>query len=205
MLIALLIGCTTPCHEESFASTFDAAKVAQLSHQCYQVAWDADYWVRVDLYYASFHVRRTDRETVFYLYRLKTQVPWIALEIEKHPDNPRCASKQAYDIAAFNAKMLKVRYQPSSFQPATDAKIQKALNLFDQISSYYEMKEGLRTERITKQQEAGGNQRGTDLLQRQEEKRREGKPTTKHTALSPRSGRILAEIPFRGSLCHQNV
>ena len=140
MLAGLVAGCKTPCYEESFSIPFDAAKVAQLSHESYKVAWNVEYWARMNLYYAPFHPKRLDWEAVLYMRRLREQVPWIALDIEKNPATARCSSKKSYDIVAFDAKMLKRRYQPASFRPSTDANIEKLLSLLDQISAYYEPK-----------------------------------------------------------------
>jgi len=136
----LCAGCKTPCHEENFSIPFDASKVAQLSHESYKAAWDAEYWALYDLRTAAFHPLRLDRQTLVFLRRLRWQVAWIARDVEKHPASPRCSSKSAYDIVAFDEKMLKLRYQPASFTPSTDLKIEKLLNLLDEIAPYYEMK-----------------------------------------------------------------
>ena len=140
MLAVLVAGCKTPCYEERFTIPFDAAKVAQLSHESYKLAWNVEYWARMNLYYAPFHPRRLELEAVLYIRRLREQVPWIAFDIEKYPATARCSSKKSYDIVAFNAMMLKRRYQPASFRPSTDANIEKLLSLIDQISPYYELK-----------------------------------------------------------------
>jgi len=139
-------GCKTVCNEESFSRPFEEEKVAQLAHESYRVAWDANRWARRDLRIGPFHASRfypsrLDREVVLYLDRLSRQAPWIAFEIEKHPRAPRCTSKQAYDIVALDAVMLKARLCPDSFQPSTVVKIERLLHMIDEISSYYEVKE----------------------------------------------------------------
>ena len=140
MLALLVAGCRTPCYEENFSIPFEAAKVSQLSHESFKVAWNAEYWARMNLYYAPFHPTRLDGEAVFYMRRLREQVSWIARDIEKHPATARCSSKKSYDIVAFDATMLKRRYHPASFTPSTDSNIEKLLSLLDQISLYYELK-----------------------------------------------------------------
>jgi hypothetical protein len=68
------------------------------------------------------------------------QAPWIAHDIEKNPNTPRCSSKSSYDIVAFDAVMLKARYSPTSFTRHTDGLIERLIQLTDQIASYYELK-----------------------------------------------------------------
>ena len=140
VLAVLVAGCKTPCYEEGFSIPFDAPKIVRLSHESYKAAWDAEYWALYDLRTAAFHPLRLDRQTLVFLRRLRWQVAWIARDVEKHPASPRCSSKSAYDIVAFDEKMLKLRYQPASFTPSTDLKIEKLLNLLDEIAPYYEMK-----------------------------------------------------------------
>src|SRR5258706_14867 len=83
LLPGLVPGCKTPCYEGSFSIPFDAAKVAQLSHESYKLAWNVEYWARMNLYYAPFRPTRLDGDAVFYVRRLKEQVSWIARDIEK--------------------------------------------------------------------------------------------------------------------------
>jgi hypothetical protein len=53
----------------------------------------------------------------------------------------RClSSKTSYDNVAFNAMMPKTKYQPASFTPSTDLKIEKLLSLVDEIAFYYQVK-----------------------------------------------------------------
>jgi hypothetical protein len=133
----LLAGCRTPVREESFSIPFDAPKVAQLSHQASRVAWDAAIWARHDLRFAAFRPTILDYEVVDYLYEITQRVPWVALKVEKNPASPRVASKNAYDIVAYDAMMLRLRYQPTSFRVTTDAKIESVLSLMDQMAPYY--------------------------------------------------------------------
>jgi hypothetical protein len=140
---AVALGCRTASSEQQAEQSqrpFDAEKVARLSHQAYKVAWDAHFWARRDLRVASFRPTALDRETVYYLDKLTRQVPWVARDIEKHPATPRSSSKRSFDFVRYDAMMLKKRYQPTSFQGPTDAKIEKLLGLLDEISSYYESK-----------------------------------------------------------------
>jgi hypothetical protein len=134
---ALLAGCRTPVLEESYSIPFDAQKVAQLSHQASKVAWDAAIWARHDLRFAAFRPTVLDYEVVGYLYQITQRVPWVALKVEKNPASPRVASKSAHDIVAYDAMMLRLRYQPTSFRTTTDAKIESVLSLMDQIAPYY--------------------------------------------------------------------
>jgi hypothetical protein len=134
---AVLAGCQTPVREESFSIPFDAEKVAQLSHQAHNVAWDAAIWARHDLRFAAFRPTILDYEVVSYLYQITQHVPWVALKVEKNPASPRVASKDAYDIVAYDAMMLRLRYQPTSFRATTDAKIESVLSLLEKIAPYY--------------------------------------------------------------------
>jgi hypothetical protein len=136
MAAAALVGCRTPIQEENFSNTFDAPKVTQLSHEAYQVAWDALFWARHDL---RFAVRPTivDYEAVAYLNEICRRVGWIARKVEKNPTNARVSSKRGYDNVAYDTMMLRLRYQPASFMPSTDAKIEHLLTLMDQIAMYY--------------------------------------------------------------------
>jgi hypothetical protein len=133
----VLIGCRTPVQEESFSIPFDAQKVAQLSHQAYKVAWDATIWARHDLRSAAFRPTALDYEVVGYLNQIVQHVPWVALKVEKNHASPRVSSKSAHDIVAYDAMMLRLRYQPTSFRATTDAKIESLLSLLDQIAPYY--------------------------------------------------------------------
>jgi len=151
----LLAGCKTPPHsEESFAAPFDAEKVTRLSHEAYTVAWSARHDAARDLRVAPFHPTRLDWEAVRYVDKLSEQVPWIAHKIEKNPGSPRASSQQAYDIVAFDANMLRSRYQPSSFRPSTCAQIEHLLSLIDEIASYYAQKEA-------RDSAKGGSQKGS--------------------------------------------
>ena len=138
---ALVAGCGTTGRQQPAENTlrpFDAEKVAKLSHEAYNVAWDAQFWARRDLRFAAFEPTALDRETVEYLDRITRQVPWVAREIEKHPATPRLSSKRSYSFVRFDAMMLKTRYQPASFKSSTDIKIEKLLRILDEIESYYE-------------------------------------------------------------------
>jgi len=133
-------GCATPCHEESFALSFDAQRVVQLSHEAYRAAYDAEFTARDDLRTAAFRPNRLEREVFIFLHRLRISVPWIADDVEKYPGNPRCSSKGSYDIVSENLRMLKARYRPESFRPVTVGKIENLIRLLDEISSYYAVK-----------------------------------------------------------------
>src|SRR5207245_11356503 len=74
MLAVLVAGCRTPCYEENFSIQFDATKVAQLSHESYEVAWNVEYWARMNLYYAPFHPTRLDWEAVSLIRCFREQV-----------------------------------------------------------------------------------------------------------------------------------
>src|SRR3974390_3546593 len=70
MAAALLGGCATVCQEqpEDYARTFDAEKVARLSHEAYKVAWHATFWAQRDLVWvAAFQPTWDDWETVYFL------------------------------------------------------------------------------------------------------------------------------------------
>jgi hypothetical protein len=137
----LAMGCrTTPCSEANFRGTFDAQKVVSLAQESHIVAWRARYWAREDLKYAGFSPNRLDRETVFYLDGLSKQVSWIARDVENNPATPRCASKKSYDNVAFKTTMLRKRYQPTSFRPATNKQIEHLFQMLDEIASYYQVK-----------------------------------------------------------------
>jgi len=139
LIAVFLLGCRTPnCSEENFLKPFDAPKVGQLSHDAYQVAWDATFRARFDLRVASFQPTQLDRETVRYLYEISQKVPWIARTIEKNPATPRCSSKASYDIVAYDALLLKTRYSPRSFKPETAGQIDRLLQMIDEISEYYQ-------------------------------------------------------------------
>lgn len=136
----VLAGCRTPAREERFSSSFDAQTVAQLSHEAFKVAFDATFWARHDLHYAAFQPRALDYEAVYYLDEITRRVPWIARRVEKNRASPRVASKDSYDLVAYDAMMLRRRYQRTSFRPSTDAKIEYLLSLLDKIASFYTQK-----------------------------------------------------------------
>lgn len=135
--LVVLAGCQTPVQEESFAKPFDAQRVAQLSHQAHKVAWDAVVWARHDLRFAAFRPTGLDYEAVYYLDEIRRRSAWIAIKVEKNPRNPRVSSKNAYDLVAYDAMMMHKRYQPSSFKPSTDEKIEHLLSILDEIATYY--------------------------------------------------------------------
>jgi hypothetical protein len=140
MATAVLAGCRTLVPEGNFSKAFDASRVAQLSHEAYQVAWDAKFWARHDL---RFAVRPTpvDYEALAYLNDISRRVSWIGRKVEKNPASPRVSSKDSYDNVAYSAMMLRLRYQPASFMRSTDAKIEHLLTLLDEIAPYYALKE----------------------------------------------------------------
>ena len=137
---ALLTGCQTPVDEESFSNSFDAQKVAQLSHEAYKVAFDATFWAHHDLKIAAFQPTGLDYEVVYYLDDITQRVPWIGRTAEKHPTTARVSSKASYDMVAYDGMMLQHRYQRSSFRPSTDAKIERLLRLLDEIGALYTQK-----------------------------------------------------------------
>jgi hypothetical protein len=137
---SFLAGCRTPVQEENFSNAFDAQKVAQLSHEAYKVAFDVSFWARHDLRFAPFHPTVTDYEVVEYLNDITRQVPWIARKVERNPESPRISSKYSYDVVAYDVMMLRRRYEPKSFRPSTDAKIEYLLSLVDGIAPFYEQK-----------------------------------------------------------------
>ena len=78
-----------------------------------------------------------DYEAANYLHQISRRVALIGIAVEKNPASPRVSSKAAYDVVAYDAMMLRHRYQPSSFTPSTDAKIEHLLNLVDEMAPYY--------------------------------------------------------------------
>lgn len=72
-----------------------------------------------------------------YLNDISWRVPWIARQIEKNPATARVSSKSAYDMVAYDTMMLRLRYQPHSFQESTCAQIEQLLQLLDEIAPYY--------------------------------------------------------------------
>ena len=140
ILGAISVGCRTPCHEEQFGREFDAKKVAQLGHDAFKIAWPTTRYAGQDLRFGVRRPTALDREVIYRLDRIRWQAPWVAREVERNPSNPRCASKFAYDILAYEARMLRARYRPESFTPSTDAKIESLLGLIDQLSVFYELK-----------------------------------------------------------------
>jgi hypothetical protein len=142
---AVVAGCRTAGREqqaENKLRPFDAQKVAELSHEAYQVAWDANFWARRDLRIAPFHPTALDWDTVDFLRQITRKVPWVAREIEKHPGTPRSSSQRPSDFVRYDAMMLKKRYQPTSFRNSTDIKIEKLLRILDEIASYYDERDG---------------------------------------------------------------
>lgn len=137
---AWLTGCRTPCSEAGFANTFDSQRVAQLAHDSFKLAWDARISGQTDLRFASSRPTHLDWAVLRYLQRISTQAPWIAIEIAKYPDAPRCASKFSYDTVATDAEALRTAYRPDLFKPGTKAKIEQLLGIIDEISSYYQLK-----------------------------------------------------------------
>jgi hypothetical protein len=134
---AVLAGCRTPVGEESFSNSFDAQRVAQLSHEAYKVAFDATFWARHDLRFAAFRPTVLDYDAVYYMNEITRRVPWIAFKVEKNPASPRVSSKSSYDLIAYDVMMLRQRYQRTSFRPSTDAKIEYLLSLLDEIAPFY--------------------------------------------------------------------
>ena len=122
---------------ESASHPFDADKVAKLSHEAYKVAWDANFWARRDLRFASFRPTALDWETVEYLKEISRKVPWVARDIEKHPATARDSSKRSHELVRYDAMLLKKRYQSTSFQSSTDTKIKKLIRILDDIDSCY--------------------------------------------------------------------
>jgi hypothetical protein len=135
----LSVGCRTVRPEEDFAKPFDPAKVAQLGHEARQAARDATFWAWRDLHFGAYPFTALDWEVVVYLERLSWKVPWVARAVERHAATPRRSSQSAYNVAAFEAKMLRARYQPAPFQPSTRAQIESVLRLMDELSSYYQL------------------------------------------------------------------
>ena len=133
-------GCRTPRPEEDFAGSFDAPKVAALCHEAYRVAREATFWAWRDLEFGAYQPTRPDWEVVVYLDRLTWQIPWVARAAEKKTATPRGASKRAYDLAAYDAVMLRSRYRPASFAPSTCARIERLLGLIDEVSSCYQLR-----------------------------------------------------------------
>jgi hypothetical protein len=133
----LITGCRMPCHEAAFATAFDSQRVAQLAHDSFKLAWDARLSAQTDLRFASSHPTHLDWSMLRYLQRISTQAPWIATEIEKHPEAPRCASKFSYDTVATDAAVLKAAYRPDLFRPGTNQKIEQLLANLDELSQYY--------------------------------------------------------------------
>jgi len=133
-------GCRTPCPEENFAGSFDAPRVAQLCHEAFQIGREAAFWAWRDLEFGAYQPTRPDWEVVVYLDRLTWQIPWVARAAERNLAAPRGASKRAYDLAAYNAMMLRSRYRPASFAPSTCARIERLLGLIDEVSSYYQLR-----------------------------------------------------------------
>jgi hypothetical protein len=136
----LATGCRTPCNEAVFAQPFDSPKVARLAHESYKLAWDARLSAQTDLRFASSRPTHLDWSVIRYLERISVQLPWIAAEIEKHPDAPRCTSKFSYDAVAINAGVLKTAYRPDAFKARTNEQIERLLRNLAEISGYYQVK-----------------------------------------------------------------
>jgi len=138
---AIGAGCRTAVPAQPAENTsypFDAEKVAELAHEAYKVAWDANVWARRDLRYAAFRPTALDWETVYYLGQISRKAPWVARKIEQHPTTPRVSSQRAYELVRYDAMMLKRRYEPRSFHSSTDVKIERLLGILDEIDSCYE-------------------------------------------------------------------
>ena len=141
LAIALwLTGCRTPCDEASFAQPFDSQRVSQLAHESFKLAWEARLSCATDLRLAPLRPTHLDWSVLRYLKQISTQVPWIATEVEKHPDAPRCASKFSNDAVTTYASALKAAYQPDSFRLHTNDQIEQLLHNLDEISRYYQLK-----------------------------------------------------------------
>ena len=163
-----LTGCRTPCSEERFARPFDANKVAQLSHDAFKVAYHVKFLAQQDLTQSADHPQhfattriprpnfglnsrprgvsdsgldsQLDWEVLNCLELLSWRVAWIPRDIQKNPATTRCSSKKSFENAATYAKLIKADFRPTSFQPATAGQIEDLLQMFDQISSFYEVK-----------------------------------------------------------------
>jgi hypothetical protein len=98
--------------------------MASLSHEAYNVAWHATFWAEQNLRYAAFKPSVLDWDVVIYLDDISWNVPWIARKIEQNPATPRVASKFTYDMVAYDAMILRLRYQPTSFRQSTCAQIE---------------------------------------------------------------------------------
>ena len=144
---ALLVACRTAVQEESFSKPFDTQRVAQLSHEAFEVAFDATSWARHDLRVSSFKPTPLDHEAVRYLNQISQRVGLIGLKAENNPATPRVSSKAAYDNVAYDTMMFQRRYEPSSFKPSTNAKIEHLLKLLDEMATYYAQKSGTVTAR----------------------------------------------------------
>ncbi len=139
-MAAFASGCRTSCPEASFVGAFDAARVTQLCHDAFQVAREATFGARSDLQFGAYHPTRPDWEVVRYLDRLTWRIPWVSRAASRNPAAPRSASKSAYDMVAYDAMMLRDRYRPASFQPSSNAKIERLLGLIDELSAFYEVR-----------------------------------------------------------------
>lgn len=136
----LVTGCRTPCNEDGFANAFDSQRVAHLAHESFKLAWDARLSAQTDLRFASSRPTHLDWAVLRYLQQISTQAPWIATEIEKHPDAPRCASKFSYDTVATYSAALRTAYRTDLFKPGTNAKIEQLMRNIDELSQYYQPK-----------------------------------------------------------------
>jgi len=135
----VFLGCKTPYNESAFAGSFDSARVAKLSHECFQVAYDAKQMARWDNKFSVVRTNHLDRDVVVSLGRISVYAPSIAREVESHPESPRTSSKHVYDVVAVYAALLKSRYYAESFKPATQAKIAQLLSMLEEIGSFYQV------------------------------------------------------------------
>ena len=139
----MIVGCRTPCSEESFARPFDPKEVAQLSHDAFKVAYHVKFLAAQDIRFSTEHPRRVGREdrpgfgsrldweVVRYLDRFSWQIAWVPRRIQDHPANARCSSKNSFENAARYAEVIRADFRAASFQPATAGQIEDLLQMFD--------------------------------------------------------------------------
>ncbi len=140
LAVVLASGCRTSYPEASFAGPFDAVRVSRICQEAFQVGREATFGARCDLQFGAYHPTRPDWEVVRYLERLTWRIPWVARAANRDPAAPRSASKAAYDMVAYDAMMLRDRYRPASFQPSSNAKIERLLGLINELSAFYEVR-----------------------------------------------------------------
>jgi len=104
------------------------------------VGREATFWAWRDLEFGSYQPTWSDWEVVIYLDHLTWQIPWVRRTAGKNTATSRGASKPSYDVVAYDAMMLRTRYRPASFQPSTNARIERLLGLIDEISTYYQLR-----------------------------------------------------------------